>query len=331
MPTTILVRHPWCDAHDTGPAHPESSERLPGILRAVRADAALAGVVAEVEARPASLEDLLRVHTPEHVARVREAAAEADRRGAIVWLDPDTAVSPFSFQAALAAAGCAIDAAELVARGDASSAFACCRPPGHHATAEQAMGFCLFDNVAVAARRLQDRLGLRRLLVVDWDVHHGNGTQEIFWEDPSVYYLSLHLSPHYPGTGAARERGGGAGAGTTLDVPLPAGTSGAAYRAAFREALGVALQDFEPELVLVSAGFDVLAGDPLGGLELEPEDLHALTSEIMERTRASAGGRVVALLEGGYLPERMGLAVADVLRAFSGLPAASAAGAHQSV
>jgi acetoin utilization deacetylase AcuC-like enzyme len=282
-------------------------------------------VVEEIEARPATLTDLLRVHTPEHVDFVRKAAEEAARTGRRVWLDPDTAVSPVSFEAALAAAGCAIDAAERVARGDAASAFACCRPPGHHATADEAMGFCLFDNVAIAARRLQERFALERLLIVDWDVHHGNGTQAIFWEDPSVYYLSLHLWPHYPGTGSARERGAGPGAGTTSNVPLPDGTTGREYRAAFGEALDAALDAFGPEMVLISAGFDCLAGDPLGGMRLEPEDLHAVASELVERTRATAGGRVVAVLEGGYLPERMGLAVTDVLRAFAGLPASRVA------
>jgi acetoin utilization deacetylase AcuC-like enzyme len=329
MPLPVaLVTHPACNAHDTGPAHPESRARLAGILDAIRADRALGeGVLAHVTARPAAEEDLLLAHAPEHVARIRRAAGEAARAGDLVWLDPDTAVSPASLDAALAAAGAAIDAAQLVVRGDARAAFALSRPPGHHATAREAMGFCLFDNVAVAARHAQARLGIERVLVVDWDVHHGNGTQEIFWDDPTVYYLSLHLWPHYPGTGAASERGARAGEGTTRNVPLPAGTAAAEYRTLFSAALAEAADAFAPELVLVSAGFDCLAGDPLGGLLLEPEDLHAIAAEIVERTRASAGGRVAAVLEGGYVPQRMGLAVADVLRAFAGLPAAPRAGA----
>jgi acetoin utilization deacetylase AcuC-like enzyme len=187
------------------------------------------------------------------------------------------------------------------------------------------MGFCLFDNVAIAARRLQARCGVGRVLVVDWDVHHGNGTQAIFWEDPSVYVLSLHLGAHYPGTGAVSERGAGAGAGTTRNVPLRHGTPAAEYRRCFREALHASLAEFSPDVVLVSAGFDCLAGDPLGGLLLEPEDLHGLAAEVVQAALPSAGGRVAAMLEGGYVPDRMGRAVADVLRAFTGLPAAAGA------
>ncbi|HYS79391.1 MAG TPA: histone deacetylase [Anaeromyxobacteraceae bacterium] len=321
--TGAVVHHAWCQGHDPGPEHPEGADRLEGILGAVRADTALRGAVREVQARPATLQDLLRVHAPEHLALVRKAAEEASSAGGVRWLDPDTAVSALSFEAALASAGCAIEAAELVARGEASAAFACCRPPGHHATPDRAMGFCLFNNVAVAARRLQARFAMERLLIVDWDVHHGNGTQEIFWEDPSIYYLSLHLYPHYPGTGAASERGAGAGAGTTRNVPLGHGTTAAEYRDAFREALDATLEEFTPEMVLVSAGFDCLAGDPLGGILLEPADLHAIASDLLERTRSATDGRIAAVLEGGYVPARMGQAVADVLRSFCGLPASA--------
>ena len=322
MPTCAFVSHPRCRDHDPGEGHPERPERLAGILSALRADPDVAGAVRPVEATPATLEDVLRVHTAEQVALVRQAAEEAARTGALRPLDPDTMVSALSFEAGLAAAGCAIEAAELVARGEAATAFACCRPPGHHALPRRAMGFCLFNNVAIAARRVLHRFPIRRLLIVDWDVHHGNGTQDVFWEDPSVYYLSLHLSPHYPGTGSASERGGGAGAGTTRNVPLPRGTTGAEYRRAFRLALDAALREFTPEMVLVSAGFDCLAGDPLGGLLLEPEDLHAIASDLVERTRSTCGGRLAAVLEGGYVHDRTGRGVVDVLRSLCGLPPA---------
>jgi len=182
------------------------------------------------------------------------------------------------------------------------------------------MGFCLFNNVAIAARWAQTARGVGRVLIVDWDVHHGNGTQEIFYADPSVYYLSLHQSPHYPGTGAAEERGAGAGLGATRNVPIPAGLPAAEYRRLFEEALDAALNEFSPELVLVSAGFDCLAGDPLGDLLLEPVDLHGLTRTLVERTRSTAGGRVVAVLEGGYAPDRVGRGVVQVIRALGGLP-----------
>jgi acetoin utilization deacetylase AcuC-like enzyme len=178
------------------------------------------------------------------------------------------------------------------------------------------MGFCLFNGVATAARWLQAHGHARRVLIVDWDVHHGNGTQDIFWEDPSVFFLSLHMSPHWPGTGAATERGGGAGEGTILNVPLAPETSREAYRDAFEAALDRAFE-FEPDFVLVSSGFDALAGDPLGGLLLEPEDFHAMTRSVMARAGEACDGKVVALLEGGYDPRRTGLAAVAVIRALA--------------
>jgi acetoin utilization deacetylase AcuC-like enzyme len=323
----VLVSHPACAAHDTGEGHPESPERLAGILDAVRADGVLAaGPVVEVGAQPAEPDDLVLAHAPQHVALVRGMAERAARRGRVDWVDADTAVSGASFAAALAAAGCAITAAELVATGHAAAALALCRPPGHHAGYDRAAGFCLFNNAVIAARRLQ-ALGLaERILFVDFDVHHGDGTQSIVWEDPTTAYLSLHLYPHYPGTGAAWERGGGAAAGNVRNVPLAHGTGADEYRRRFSEALAASLRVLPPDLVMMSAGFDCLAGDPLGGLLLEPEDVHAIVAETVERTRASAAGRVVAVLEGGYVPERTGQGAANVLRALAGLPATSRIG-----
>jgi acetoin utilization deacetylase AcuC-like enzyme len=317
---TVLVTHPACNHHDTGLGHPESQERLPALLAAVREDVELGEVLLEQLGKKATEEDLLRVHTPKHVARVREAAEQARRRNSLVWLDADTAVSPGSWEAALAAAGCAIAAAETVLDGPASTAFALTRPPGHHASASREMGFCLFNNLAVAIRRMQAHERVGKVLVVDWDVHHGNGTQDIFYEDPSVFFLSLHLSPHYPGTGAAVERGAGAGRGTTRNVPLPHGTTPAEYRGRYLGVLDSVLSSFGPDLVVVSAGFDCLAGDPLGGFHFEPPDLHLLTKDLLERVAVPAQGRVVAALEGGYVPERIGSGLVNVLRAFAGLP-----------
>jgi acetoin utilization deacetylase AcuC-like enzyme len=202
--------------------------------------------------------------------------------------------------------------------GDAEAAFALARPPGHHATAERAMGFCLFNSIATAARAVQHR-GAGRVLIVDFDVHHGNGTQDIFYEDPSVYVLSLHQAPWYPGTGDAGERGAGAGRNTTRNVPLPEGTDGSTYLRALEDALAATLDEFTPEMVLVSAGYDCLAGDPLGGMLLEPRDIHALVTTIC-RAASSARARTMCVLEGGYDPVRTGEGVVQTIRALAGLP-----------
>jgi acetoin utilization deacetylase AcuC-like enzyme len=284
----------------------------------------LHGRLLQVQARPALEEELLLVHAPDHLERVRTAVKSAARDGAVVFLDADTVVSGASWDAGLAAVGCVLTAAELVLRGEARNAFAASRPPGHHATQDRAMGFCLFNNVAITARALQRRYGLERILIVDWDVHHGNGTQDIFFTDPSVFYLSLHLSPHYPGTGSRSERGNGDGHGATLNVPLARGAGGAEFQAELRAALETATAGGGFDFVLVSAGFDCLARDPLGGLELEPDDLHAVTLQLLEVAERAAGGRLAIALEGGYVPDRLGAGVVAVLRALTGLPVADA-------
>jgi len=232
-------------------------------------------------------------------------------------------VSGASWDAAVGSAGTAIAAARAVARGELANAFVATRPPGHHATPERAMGFCLFNSVAVAARALQAEGHAQRVLIVDWDVHHGNGTQDTFLADPSVFFLSLHQWPHYPGSGAAEETGVGAGEGFTLNVPLPAGTPAAAYRDRFDQVLTDVEDRFAPDFVLVSAGFDCMAGDPLGDLLLEPADLHWMTRRVVELADRACGGRVVALLEGGYAPPRLGAGAVAVVRGLAGLDAPS--------
>jgi acetoin utilization deacetylase AcuC-like enzyme len=319
-PVVLHFEHPACQLHDPGPAHPDVTGRLPALLEALEADHELRGRVEKRLATPATEEDLLRVHTPEHVERVRAAACTAARDSALVWLDEDTATSGPSWDAALAAAGCAVCAADAVVDGAARAAFALARPPGHHASADRAMGFCLFNNVAVAVRHVQARGAARRVLVVDWDAHHGNGTQDVFYDDPSVYVLSLHLTPHYPETGLVAERGAGQGFGTTRNVPLPPGTTPAEYRARFVGALEDALASFTPELVVASVGLDCLEGDPEGGLRLAPEDLHRLTTDLLDRLPASADRRFVGVLEGGYAVDRIGSGLVQVLRALAGLP-----------
>jgi len=317
---TALVMHEACARHDTGWAHPEHQGRLPAILNALYRDTPmLIDHVLQVEAEMADESDVLRAHSPEHLERLRRASREALETGRIVELDSETLMSPASWDAAFGAAGAAITATRLVLDGEAANAFALCRPPGHHATEDIAMGFCLINNVAVATRWARAQ-GIDRILIIDWDVHHGNGTQDIFYTDPNVYYLSLHQYPLYPNTGFVEERGLGAGIGTTRNVHVAAGTEGPDYLALFQDALSQTLAEFSPDLVFISAGFDCLRGDPLGGLRLEPEHLHAATRMIMGAAAESAQGRVVALLEGGYAPERVGHGVVDVMRAFSGLP-----------
>jgi len=319
-PPCTLVMHPATGQHDTGWGHPEHQGRLPAIVRAIERDTpALLDVVTSKEATPASTEQLLLSHTESHVNAIRELCAAAQRAGELREIAGDTVLSGPSWDAALAAAGCAIDAAAAVVSGASAVAFALCRPPGHHATVARAMGFCLFNNVAVAARVLQREHGVGRVMIADWDVHHGNGTQDIFYDDGSVYYLSLHQHPWYPGTGDPSERGTGRGMGATRNVRIAAGTSRSANLEMFEQAVDAAFAEFEPEVVLVSAGYDCMAGDPLGGLLLEPADIHAMTCLLIERAGATAGGRVAAMLEGGYAPDRAGAGVVATLHALCGL------------
>jgi len=274
--------------------------------------------VDQLEGRVATLDELSRVHSREHPDRVQDASARAGDLGKPVLAGEETPLSGASWGAVLASVGCALDAASRIAQGHLRNAFVATRPPGHHASADRAMGFCPVNTVAVVARALQAEGVAERIAIVDWDVHHGNGTQDIFYEDPTVYYVSLHQWPFYPGTGGGDERGEGKGRGATLNVPLLAGTSREDYAHAFRDALAEAEGSFDPDFILISAGFDALAGDPLGGLLLEPEDFDGFTRRIMEWGERSCRGRVLALLEGGYEPIRTGAAAAVTLTALTG-------------
>ncbi len=321
-PKTGFLLHPASPLHDTGWGHPEHQGRLRALASTVGKDLlTLHGRVEQLEGREATDEELRLVHGPEHVERVAEACRRAAELGRIVAIDADTKVSSASWEAATGSTGTAMEAARAIVDGEIRNAFVAARPPGHHATPSRAMGFCLFNTIAVVARWLQREGHAERVLIVDWDVHHGNGTQDAFYDDPSVFFLSLHQWPWYPGTGAAEERGIGAGEGATLNVPMSAATPAAEYRERFERALAQAASWTAPDFILVSSGFDAMAGDPLGGLLLEPADLYAMTRRVVELAEEACDGRVLAVLEGGYDPPRLGQGAVAVIRGLAGLEA----------
>ena len=289
---TLLVSADSMLDHDQGPGHPESPARLRAILDRLHASP-IAGA-RWAPPTPATREQLLRVHDPAFVAEVDAA------RGLYTALDPDVGLAPPSVDAAYLAAGSAVSAVEAVVSGAARRAFALVRPPGHHAERERAMGFCVFANVAVAAEHARAALGLERVLIVDWDVHHGNGSQHIFEGRRDVLVFNTHQHPHYPGTGAASEVGRGDARGFTVNVPLPGGLGDRDYAAVYRDLLVPIAEQFRPELILVSAGFDPHRDDPLGDMEVTSDGFANLCGTVCELADRLAGGRVVLLLEGGY-------------------------------
>ncbi len=310
--TTGLVDDDAFLLHRAPYEHPEHPGRLLAIRRRLAADG-LAARCRAVPAREATDEELLRIHTSGHLFRIGKTA-ESDH----LQLDPDTYTCRDSARAARLAAGGLVDLAVGVASGALSNGLALLRPPGHHAEADRAMGFCIFNNVAVAARAVQASGAASRILIVDWDLHHGNGTQHSFWEDPSVLYFSTHEYPYYPGTGAIAEMGGLQGRGFTVNVPWGGGMGDAEHLAAFDRVLLPIARLFAPDFVLVSAGFDAAEGDPLGDMRLTPAGYARLTA----RLQTLAGGRVALALEGGYNLDAIAASAAACLRTLAGEPAA---------
>jgi acetoin utilization deacetylase AcuC-like enzyme len=304
MATALLLDNIY-KQHLTGPGHPERPERYDALRAGLERDG-LVRDAKRIAPRRANEDEIAICHTRDYIALVKREIG----RGAHELSTGDTSVSPRSYDVALEAVGGLLNAVDVVVDGGAKNAFCAVRPPGHHANSVRGMGFCIFNNIAIAARYAQAKHGISRVLIADWDVHHGNGTQDIFYNDGSVYFFSTHQSPWYPGTGRRDETGEGDGNGTTANCPLPAGSGRAAILGAFREVLKPEMDKFKPELVLISAGFDSRLGDPLGQFRLTDEDFADLTRMLMDIADEHAAGKVVSVLEGGYSLDGLSAGVA---------------------
>jgi acetoin utilization deacetylase AcuC-like enzyme len=310
MPRTALAADPFVTLHDPGFDHPEQPGRYHAVMEGLRAAHLLPSMLA-LTVQPVDNSLLELVHTPEYVALVEREVSSHH----FMLSTGDTVINKHSAQVARLAAGCAVAGVDAVFDKQTDNAFCVCRPPGHHASSNIGMGFCLFNNVAIAARHAQRKWGAERVLIVDWDVHHGNGTQDIFYSDGSVLFFSTHQHPWYPGTGEASETGEGKGAGLTINCPLPAGTGKQLLFDAVEKSLMPAAERFHPDLILISAGFDSRIGDPLGRFLLTDGDFREFTFRLMDLADRFCDGRLVSVLEGGYDLEGLGKAATAHVRA----------------
>ena len=295
MSRTAFIYDPLFLNHNTGSRHPERSERLVSAHDLISAQSWF-DALTHLKPKPADLSALKMIHDPGYIARVEQACGAGERR-----IDsPDVTISTDSYQVALNATGSVLELVDQLMAGNIDNGFAMVRPPGHHAETAEAMGFCLFNSIAVAARYLQSKYGLERILILDWDVHHGNGTQHTFEQDPTVFYMSLHQYPHYPGTGALSETGMGKGEGTTLNCPMSPGLGDEHYRSAFEEIIIPKARAFSPDAILLSAGFDAHRADPLSEINLQNESYAWMTQKMMDLADECCHGRLLSVLEGGY-------------------------------
>jgi acetoin utilization deacetylase AcuC-like enzyme len=305
--TVAYIRHADVGFHDTGWGHPEHVGRIRAIPRALREDPELFGALTHVESRHANEDELALSHDRAYIENVRAVIASGGGR-----LDPDTVASEGSWNAATAAAGAVLDGVDMAFDGRATRSFCAVRPPGHHALRDRSMGFCLFGSVAIGAEYARAKHGAERVLIVDWDVHHGNGTQALVENQKDIRFVSMHQWPWYPGTGAAEDRGP---EDSIWNVPMPAQLAPEKYVDALRRAVDASLVGFRPDLIMISAGFDSLAGDPLGAFTLEYEHFEQLTRWMVGLAEHHCGGRLVSALEGGYAPDRLGVACVRHMRA----------------
>ncbi|MBU4212827.1 MAG: histone deacetylase [Verrucomicrobia bacterium] len=302
--TTGFVYDEFYLLHHPGETHPEQPVRLESILKELK-EKNLFSRLLHIKPSPAKIEWITEIHSPEYVREVKEIC----RSGQKYLHSPDTGISKESFNVALLAAGGVLEAIDAVMSGKVRNAFCAVRPPGHHALKNRAMGFCLFNNVAIGARYLQKKYNLKKILIVDWDVHHGNGTQDAFYDDPTVFFFSVHQYPFYLDSGASEEKGTGKGYGYNLNAPLPAGSGDEAYRKVFQDILKPKIIEFKPDFILISAGFDAHKDDPLGGMQLTPEGFAQMTAILKELAKNICNGRMVSVLEGGYDLEGLSISV----------------------